>query len=339
MDVLMRPRLNETIAPSGIGRLILITLVLGFLPACGLAIAVIGLLPDEARTALVISAALVPVAALVSAVIVWRMVERTIVQPFNALRDSAAHIETGEPVEPFPLAPDAPRGFDDLGRSISRMASDRKILSQELETIRRERSEVLRELNHRVRNNLQMIASLLDLQARYGNADERHVLRGPQRRIRALSLAYRAAYANGEIDSVSLFEVLDELAQEFRTKIDETGLKVEFSRSGDDPEIGLDSAIPCCLLINELFNAHVAQNAPTPPIIVIDVTRRGNDVSIDLFDRANDQASAPLGPLSERLTEAFRYQLNASLDQISAETEDGGTRQVTRLTFPAENAI
>ncbi|QDL53021.1 PAS domain S-box protein [Rhodoferax aquaticus] len=119
----------------------------------------------------------------------------------------------------------------------------------------REKVSLLNEVHHRVKNNLQVIASLLRLEAgRTVHTDTKVVLKDMQGRIRAMSLLHESLYRSGVFADVDLAVYLRQLAtQSYRSMV--LGEQaVELVLEMDSVRVDMDVAAPCGLLVNELIS-------------------------------------------------------------------------------------
>lgn len=135
--------------------------------------------------------------------------------------------------------------------------TERKRAQQRIEKALEEKTVLLNELHHRVKNNLQMISSMLNLQA--GNSDDprlREALNESQNRIRAMGLTHQLLYEHKDFSRVDLGEYLNRLSQLLLSAYRERDGRVTL-RLVLPPEkhyIGLEKAIPCGLAVNELVS-------------------------------------------------------------------------------------
>jgi PAS domain S-box-containing protein len=114
---------------------------------------------------------------------------------------------------------------------------------------------LLKEIHHRVKNNLAVISSLLRLQSlQVGDLEVKDIFRESRRRVRAMSLIHEKLYRSDDLESVNVARYMQDLAKElFRSYHVDTGnvrLKI------DVPEVSFDveTMIPCGLIINELIS-------------------------------------------------------------------------------------
>ena len=123
---------------------------------------------------------------------------------------------------------------------------------QEAEKALEERSLLLREVHHRVRNNLQIISSLLRLKARKAPDDSLvDLLRDVEHRIMSMALAHDKIYDSGSLSSLDLRDyvqsVIRQVSETYRSEI-------PINANVADLTLGIDTAIPLGLIISELLS-------------------------------------------------------------------------------------
>lgn len=133
--------------------------------------------------------------------------------------------------------------------------TERKRAQQRIEKALEEKTVLLKELHHRVKNNLQMISSLLNLQAgNVGDPRLREVLDECQNRVKAMGLTHQLLYEHKDFSRVDLGEYLSRLAQLLLSAYRTRGRRITLNLvlPPDRHYIGLEKAIPCGLAVNEL---------------------------------------------------------------------------------------
>ncbi len=133
--------------------------------------------------------------------------------------------------------------------------TERKLAEQALQSSLAEKQALLNEVHHRVKNNLQVITSLLRLEAgRSTQPDTKTVLGDMQGRIRSMALLHESLYRSGVFASVDLGAYLRNLAtQAFRSMAPQDG-KVALKLNLTSVQVSMDQATPCGLLLNELIS-------------------------------------------------------------------------------------
>jgi PAS domain S-box-containing protein len=138
---------------------------------------------------------------------------------------------------------------------ISRDVSDRMRLEGELRRRLREKEVLLREVHHRVKNNMQVISSLLRMQSRY-LTDERSaaVFRDSQDRIASMALIHEHLYTSGDLGEVDFQGYLGRLVDQLRCSLDVESGRVAVDIRAEPLSIPIDTAVPCGLVVNELVS-------------------------------------------------------------------------------------
>jgi len=119
----------------------------------------------------------------------------------------------------------------------------------------KEKEVLLREVHHRVKNNLQVISSLFNLQAgRTLNEEGRAILKEAQARIRTISLVHEKLYQSADLSRIDLAGYINSLAVHlvhfYRPQPGLLRLETDF----EDATLNITSAIPCGLILNELIS-------------------------------------------------------------------------------------
>jgi len=134
--------------------------------------------------------------------------------------------------------------------------TDRKQVEEGIHASLREKEILLRELHHRVKNNMQVISGLLDLQARSnGNPELIEMLDKSQSRIRSMALVHEQLYASKDLARIDMIGYVRALSQELfqAYKIDPRKIDLVVQTDGD-VYVDINKAIPCGLILNELVS-------------------------------------------------------------------------------------
>ncbi|MCB9168771.1 MAG: PAS domain S-box protein [Flavobacteriales bacterium] len=141
--------------------------------------------------------------------------------------------------------------------------TDKKAAEAGLRESLHEKEVLLKEVHHRVKNNLQVISSILNLQTSYVGKDQRmlDLLRESQDRIRSMSFIHESLYQTKNFSSIDLANYIDRLSRNLVMSYCVSG-KVELETDLERVLLGLDQAIPCGLVLNELVSNALKHGFP-----------------------------------------------------------------------------
>ena len=131
---------------------------------------------------------------------------------------------------------------------------DRLAFQYQLERALQEKTALLNEVHHRVKNNLQIISSLLRLQSRHVDEPVRAVLRESQSRVKAMALTHQLLYERSDFSALELGPYLRRLAALLCEAYMEPGkdIDMQLELPSEGLSISLQAAVPCGLIVNEL---------------------------------------------------------------------------------------
>jgi two-component sensor histidine kinase/DNA-binding NarL/FixJ family response regulator len=116
-----------------------------------------------------------------------------------------------------------------------------------------EKETLLSEIHHRVKNNLQIISSLLRIQARSSSGKKTlEILKDSQDRIKSMALIHEKLYRSGNFIDINVRDYITDLARSLVRSYGMEAKRITLKVAVDNICLNLDSAIPCGLLINEL---------------------------------------------------------------------------------------
>jgi PAS domain S-box-containing protein len=118
-----------------------------------------------------------------------------------------------------------------------------------------EKVVLLKELHHRVKNNLQIIASLLNLQSRYIKDESTlAAIKESQNRVKAMALVHEKLYKSDDISHISLQDYIKFLGTGLFQFYDAKSRGIQFKLEIHDVDVDIDAAVPLGLIINELIS-------------------------------------------------------------------------------------
>jgi predicted ATPase/two-component sensor histidine kinase/tRNA A-37 threonylcarbamoyl transferase component Bud32 len=214
--------------------------------------------------------------------------------------------------------------------------SDRRRAEEQLRKSLVEREVLLKELHHRVKNNLQFISGLLQLQAQ-SVSDQRiiNILRENEVRIESMALTHKQLYASSEFGQVDLSGYIPSLASKLLTAYEITPDRVTLQTEIAPVVLNVDQAIPCGLIINELVSNALKHAFPGDRSGKIQIHLHQIDHQIELIVQDNG-----IG-LPEALNWEYGQSLGLALVQDLVVEQLEGSLSVTRqegttfrVTFP-----
>jgi PAS domain S-box-containing protein len=135
---------------------------------------------------------------------------------------------------------------------IVRDITERKLAEDSLRTSLQEKEILLREVHHRVKNNLQIISSIFRLQSRRVDDDKlTALLDESQNRIQSIALLHDTLYRSEDLSHIDMDAYLHEIAGNLARSLDVDG-RIDLQVQAQDVSLGLDYAIPCGLMVNEI---------------------------------------------------------------------------------------
>ena len=119
----------------------------------------------------------------------------------------------------------------------------------------KERETLLKEIHHRVKNNMQVVSSLLSLQAAQATEPETiEILDESQRQIRSMALIHEKLYRSGSLAEIDFGDYVKSLVDDLLQMYNVPGGAITIAVDIENVQLGVDTAIPCGLIINELVS-------------------------------------------------------------------------------------
>lgn len=268
-----------------------------------------------------------------AAIVCWWMTHRLLTRPLRRLQATIVDYEPGDGDElqlPPGLGPATE--IHELGqafrRAVGRVEGAERDAREALDGQRR----LVREVHHRVKNNLQVIASLLSIHGRNANEGEaKDAYSSIGRRVDALSVVHRNHYAElEESRGIALRPLLTELAAGLRASAPAESRAMGFELDVDSVSTTQDTAVAAAFLVTEIVEYSML-HAPKDPIRI--VLRRTGELTASLSLESSvlvpDEAEGDSAKHQfERIVEGLARQLRSPLDRRL------GIYSVTLPVFP-----
>jgi two-component sensor histidine kinase len=253
-----------------------------------------------------------------AAIITWLLVSRLLIRPLKRLEDGVLAYRPGEGdlTLPHKLGPseEIRELRDAFGRVIAQVEESERETSSALEGQRK----LVREVHHRVKNNLQVVASLLNIHGRNAETlDARAAYAGISRRVGALSIVHRNHFAEMEENrGISLRPLVTELAAELRATAPEPARGLTIDLDLDTVNTTQDVAVAVAFLITEIIEFAML-NAPKEPVELS--IRRTSELTARLSIGSHvlvpDDEGNPEKLQFERIVGGLAKQLRSDLDR------------------------
>jgi two-component sensor histidine kinase len=131
----------------------------------------------------------------------------------------------------------------------------RRQAEEQIKASLREKEALLREIHHRVKNNLQIISSLLNLQAEYLKDNQAlEVFQNSQNRIELMALIHEKLYQSEDLAKINFAEYIQELATNLFSAYTLKSDALDLALDLEDVFLDIDTAVPCGLIVNELVS-------------------------------------------------------------------------------------
>jgi PAS domain S-box-containing protein len=214
--------------------------------------------------------------------------------------------------------------------------TQRKRAEEQMRESLREKEVLLKEIHHRVKNNLQIVSTLLDLQSDHTtDPGALEMFRESRGRVRSMALIHERLYRSLDLARVDFAEyvrqLVDDLYRTYKTSDDDIRLELDV----DVPPLSIDIAIPCGLLLNELMSncfKHAFRDVPRG-CVRVSFHRSGDGANV--LTVADDGVGFPAG-IDFRTTASFGLQLvNTLVDQLDGAIDLTAGRGTTfTIRFP-----
>jgi PAS domain S-box-containing protein len=133
--------------------------------------------------------------------------------------------------------------------------TERKEIDRRIRDSLKEKEVLLQEVHHRVKNNLQVISSILNLQSSYvSDPKTLEILRESQQRIKSMSFIHETIYRTADFSRLEFMDYIKTIASNLIQSYRSAATRVDFVPDMQSVGLNLDQAIPCGLIINELVS-------------------------------------------------------------------------------------
>ena len=189
-----------------------------------------------------------------------------------------------------------------------------------------EKDVLLREVHHRVKNNMQVISSLLNLQARTIESPQlQKMFQESQSRVRAMAMIHEILYESGDLSGIDLDGYVTKLANSLIRIYGADANNIRLDVDAEEITLGIDETVPCGLVLNELLSNSLKYAFPDGRPGVIKIRAHSTEDG-EVVLRVSDDGVGMPADLDIRATESMGMSLVVGL----VENQLGGRLELDR---------
>ncbi|UTB32319.1 MAG: PAS domain S-box protein [Methanobacterium sp. ERen5] len=145
--------------------------------------------------------------------------------------------------------------------------TERKTAENQIKSSLKEKNILLKEIHHRVKNNMQIISSLLSLQTKYVNDEEAlDILKESQNRVRSMAIIHEKLYQSKDLSQINFADYIQSLVSNLFYSYNANNTHIKPVYDIEDLSLNIDTAVPCGLIISELVSNSLKYAFPTKKI-------------------------------------------------------------------------
>jgi PAS domain S-box-containing protein len=201
----------------------------------------------------------------------------------------------------------------------------------------KEKETLLKEIHHRVKNNMQVVSSLMSLQAdRATNVEAQAVLTASQSQIRSMALIHEKLYSSGTLSEIEFADYVGSLIKELLQMYHVAPDAVTITTDIEDVRFGVDIAMPCALILNELVSNCLKYAFPDGRVgeVIVGMQYADGTYTLTVADNGvgfpADVDFRATGSLGMQLVTALVDQLDGTIDM----NRENGTSFVISFSPP-----
>lgn len=149
-----------------------------------------------------------------------------------------------------------------LSQSLEKDIEERQEAERKLQSLLKEKELILREVFHRTKNNMQIVTSMLNLQAINDKTSLHDIIKECQNRIYSISLVHDKLLHSHDLSNISVSSYIQDLVEGIKKSYVLVNNKIQFQIDTDDSQLSLDHAVPCGLILNEIVTNSIKYAFP-----------------------------------------------------------------------------
>jgi PAS domain S-box-containing protein len=219
--------------------------------------------------------------------------------------------------------------------------TERKLSEEKLRGLVESKDVLLREIHHRVKNNLAVISSLFYLQSTYTDDPQTlKIFQESQDRVKSMALVHELLYGSENLAAVDFSRYASDLCEQLIETYDHSAARVRLVKDLEPIRLDIDHAVPCGLILNELMSNAIKHAFPAGRGGTVHLAMRRHGDGACLLSVADDGAGLPPGldpatpgSLGLRLIRTLARQLDGQIEWLPAHPGKDPPGTEARLTF------
>lgn len=213
---------------------------------------------------------------------------------------------------------------------VARDITERKIMEEQLEQALEDKDILMKEIHHRVKNNLMIMASLLNMQSRYIEDEvAKDIFKDSQSRAKTMALIHEKLYQSKELKKLDAQDYMESLARDIYHAYIKDPQRIQLDLEVEQHMLDINTVIPLGLIFNEILTNTFKYAFPGDSEGVVNVRFKGKENKQFLLEVADDGIGLP-PDFPDKKTDSLGMRLIHSLtEQIMGELEinsDHGTQ-------------
>lgn len=247
---------------------------------------------------------------------VWMATNAMVFKHLNVIERASKDFSTGDLSARVGALRDAPQRIADLAHSFDTMADTISQREAAMADSLVEKEVLLREIHHRVKNNLQIIISLFNMQERkITEPSGLAVIQEARSRINAIALVHRGLYEGDDLRVINMEDFLNRLIHELEIGLGSEALGISIFKDFDAEMFQPDTAIPVALFIVEALTNAIQHGVPQGGAVSIALKKKDGFIDVSVSDNGAGMSGKPKASTGSKLIKGFARQLSGRIDR------------------------
>lgn len=193
--------------------------------------------------------------------------------------------------------------------------------NHEVQSALEDKELLLKEIHHRVKNNLQTISSLLNLQSRYVDNEAKEAVQEGKNRVKSMALIHQKLYQTDNLKGIAFSEYLSNLTDILLKSYNTSQANIELKLDVDPLNLDVDTAVPIGLILNELISNSLKYAFPNNQAGRLEISLKEHEGQLQLEVQDNgvgmDEKALAKSSFGMMLIKTLAEKLDATMDIVS----------------------